>query len=76
MKMNRSYMKQKKAIKSGILYQCDFLIQMLLDTKENVLNNHIHKYNLLTLNELVFKLTTDSQLPAQAVLEISAKLEL
>ena len=72
---NKRLNKKKGHVTSKIRYQCDFLIQILVDLKESVNNNSINYDHVMALHNLLYKAKSDCKLLSQAVLEISGHLE-
>ena len=72
---NNRLNKKKSHVTSKIRYQCDFLIQILVDLKESVNNNSISYDHVMALHNLLYKPKSDCKLLSQAVLEISGHLE-
>ena len=72
---NKRLNKTKSHATSNIRYQCNFLIQILVDLKESVNNNSISYEHVMALHNLLYKAKSDCKLLSQAVLEISGHLE-
>ena len=68
-------MRNPKNLKKNVLFQCDVLIQMLLDIKESVTNNSINNDHVKVFHNLIYQAMIDCHLLAQATTEISIQLE-
>ena len=73
--VNRVSMRNPKNLRKNVLFQCDVLVQMLLDIKESITNNSINNNHVKAFHNLLYQATIDCHLLAQATTEISIKLE-
>ena len=72
---NRKLFSQKSRVINNIRFQCDFLIQIMVDLKECVNNKSISYEHAIRLQNLLCKANSDCKLFSQAVTEISDNLE-
>ena len=70
-----SQMRNPKNLRKNVLFQCDVLIQMLLDIKQSVTNNSINNDHVKAFHNLLYQATMDCHLLAQATTEIPIQLE-
>ena len=72
---NKKLVMKKIRITNNIRFQCDFLIQIMVDLKECVNNKSISYKHVMALQNLLCKANSDCKLLSQAVTEISDHLE-
>ena len=75
LQVNKALMRNTKNLRKHVLFQCDVLMQMLLDIKESVTNNSIGHDHVKAFNNLLYQATIDCHLLSQAVTEISMQLK-
>ena len=75
LQVNGPLMMKLKNLRKSVLFQCDVLIQMLLDTKESVNNNSIGNHHVKAFHNLLYQATIDCHLLSQAASEIATELK-
>ena len=73
--VNKTLSQEMKNLRKHVLFQCDVLVQMLLDIKESVNNNSIGMHHVKAFDTLLYQATVDCHLLSEAATEISLQLE-